>query len=191
MRLVIVSSLAALVLAPIVAEAAQAPVSWSASLSGRVVETYSYTKTTASSSARSSAWGRLAGARAEVPVRLSSLFPGPVHGRLTARPVSRAFGLRPAREAGVGSSGGCAERARSKPLPAPARRSASPRAWFGLSSAGPARIGFPSGRSPEPRSVCGIEDRVSTDGWLHLRSAGRRGGADRRAEDPGWSRAAR
>ena len=170
MRLVIVSSLAALVLAPIAAEAAQAPVGWSASLTGRVVETYSYTKTIREFECTII---RMGTTRRELTVRSAS--PSSIEvsrsGSRAAYSPSRLSRVRVATSTGGGrwferrlcradpietASGTCAAKR------APTRVVRAPFRW-----AGPNRISFRSIARTEV-GLCGIDDKASTDGWLHL-----------------------
>lgn len=164
------SFLLALIAAPIGAEAALAPVGWSASLNGRIVETYSYTQTRREFECtiiRSGTTRRELVVRSGRPSVIAVSRSG---SRAAYRPplVSR---LRVATTAGGGRwfekrlcradpierrSGTCLA------APAPPRVVRARFRWAGQN-----RISFLPARRAEV-TLCGIDDKVSSDGWLSL-----------------------
>jgi len=164
------SFLLALVAAPIAAEAAEAPTRWSASLNGRVTETYSYNQTTREDDCTIT---RLGTTGRELVVRSArpSVFSV---SRSGARAAYRPALLSRLRVATRWTGGRWDEirRCRANPIE---RRSgtcaAKPAATRVIRArfrwAGQNRISFLPMRRTEV-ALCGIEAKVSTDGWLSL-----------------------
>jgi hypothetical protein len=170
MRLAAVSFLAALVAAPLAAQAAQGPTRYRVVLTGRIVESYSYSQNRTEVECQIS---RIGSSRREVVVR--SLQPTTlgvvrVEGRASYQPaaVSRVrevssiadgkwFETRRCRGAPLErTSGSCAAKTGPTRVLRPAFR------W-----AGPNRIAFRPRRAQQV-ALCGLAGAVKTDAWLNV-----------------------
>jgi hypothetical protein len=168
MRLAVVSALAALVAAPLAAEAAEPPARWSATLQASVVDNFQYRQSRLEGRCRISRTGS-----SGRQLTLRSLRGTRVQVRRDAKGVT--FG--PSRLLAVrvtgGTTPGSAVETRFCPgepldrreIDCPAVRSAPWRARPGFRAAGRSAIAFD--RAVHPTSVCGL-DRRQPGGWLHL-----------------------
>jgi hypothetical protein len=170
MRLAAVSFLAAFVAAPLAAQAAQAPARYRVVLTGRIVESYSYSQNRTEFECQIS---RIGSSRREVVIR--SLRPTAVRvirldGRASYEPAaltrvrvtsatgdSKWFETRRCRGAPLErTSGSCAAKTGPTRILRPAFR------W-----GGPNRIAFRPQRAQQV-GLCGLTPTVRTDAWLNL-----------------------
>jgi hypothetical protein len=170
MRLAAVSFLAALVAAPLAASAPQAPARYQAMLTGRIVESYSYSQSRTEPECQIS---RLGSVRRHIVIRSLQATPVAVAatgGRASYRPAALGR-IRVTDSLGEGSwfetrrcrggpiertSGSCAARnGQSRVIRAAFR-------W-----AGPNRISFRP-RPAQQVTLCGLSRAVKTDAWLNL-----------------------
>jgi hypothetical protein len=172
MKLAAVSVLAALVAAPLAAQAAQAPARWSASLSGQVVSTYSYAQSAIDEECIVS---RMGWERRELLIR--SLRPT----RIEVARIRNRADYRPAVISRVSTTltvGGrrWTERRRCRGGPVEttsgtcqpiAQRPRTIRAGFRW--AGVNRIWFRQPAVPAaPFNICGLNQPVRSNGWLNV-----------------------
>jgi hypothetical protein len=173
MRLAAVSFLAALVVAPFAADAAEPPRRWAVTLEGRVTETFSYIQSRREEECLVSRYGTSSRVQRVVSARPTVVTVTRSGAGATYRPA-RLFRVRLAPSTGRGSwselmrclgdplhkdSGTCERRALPARVIRPAYR------W-----GGPNRIAFrPRPRSAPPLRLCGLEITVpATDAWLSL-----------------------
>ena len=172
MKLAATSFLAAFVVAPLAAQAAQPPARWAVTLSGRVVETYSY-----SDSERQDECFRSRIGTSTRELRVASIAPTVVtvarRGARAAYSPARLRRVQLRQSVGKGSwseflrclgdpihkgSGSCDARS-------PRRRTLRPAfAWSGAN-----RISFRGSVAAAPLRLCGLERTIgTTDAWLAL-----------------------
>jgi hypothetical protein len=172
MRLVIVSFLAALVVAPLAAQAAQAPARYSVALDGRIVATYSYMRSTREFECQISRFGSATRTTEIRSVRPTVLLVARDRGRAAYRPaILRALRL----SATTGGSNWTERRVcRGAPIEtrqgtcAPkddrARAVRAQIAW-----GGPNRIAFrPDLNGPATVPLCGLGQSVRSNGRLSI-----------------------
>ncbi len=172
MRLVILSFLAALVAAPLAAQAAQPPARYSVTLNGRMVASYSYSRTTMESECRISRFGS-----ATRTTEIRSLRPTVIQavrdrGRAAYRPaVLRALRLTST----LGGSNwterqicrGAPIETRTGTCPPKIDRAQSVRAR--IAWGGPNRIVFrPDSSGPATVPLCGLGQAVRSNGRLSI-----------------------
>jgi len=172
MRLVIVSSLAALVVAPLAAQAAQSPARYSVTLEGRIVASYSYIHTSTESECRISRFGsatRTTEIRSVSPTVMQAVRD---RGRAAYRPAV----LRSLRLASTLGGSNWTERriCRGEPIetrngtcPPKHDRARSVRAQ--IAWGGPNRIVFrPDSSGPANVPLCGLGQAVRSNGRLSI-----------------------
>lgn len=172
MKLVVVTFLAALVVAPLAAEAAQAPTRYGATLSGRIVENYSYNRTTREDECQISRFGSTTRTVEIRSVRRTAIEAVRAPGRATYRPAM----LSALRVTGTTGGSNWIERRVCRGAPIETRngtcapkqdRPRTIRAQIGWG--GPNRIVFRPDSTLEAQvSLCGLGMPVQSRGRLSL-----------------------
>ncbi len=171
MKFVVVSLLAAFTVAPLAAQAAQAPARYSVTLNGRIVESYSFSRTTREDDCQISRFGSASRTTEIRSIRPTVVQAVRERGRATYRPAI----LRALRQTATTGGSNWIERriCRSQPIetrngtcaPVHARpRTVSARIAWG----GPNRIVFRPDPSLADVRLCGLDQAVRSSGRLSV-----------------------